>query len=85
MRPDGTKSVTITLTPAEHAELGRLAGKHRVHQSTMIRAALHCYHLHGVENVRSSAENFRVTAEHLANGTTPFGVLVAEGIERSGR
>ena len=78
MRPDRTKPVTITLTTNEHAELTRLARKHGVHQSTMIRAALLCYNPHGLEDVRRVADSFRTAADHLADGRAPLGLPVAE-------
>lgn len=80
MRPDGTKSVSITLTPDEHAELKRLARKEGVHTSTIIRAAMHHYHLHQGEqahvDVREAARRFRATSECMAgNRPPPFDVL----------
>lgn len=80
MRPEGTKAVSITLTDEEHAEVKRLARKEGVHPSTIIRAAMHHYHLHQGEHehvdVREAARRFRATSECMAgNSPPPFDAL----------
>ena len=80
MRPDGTKSVSITLTAEEHMEVKRLARKEGVHASTIIRAAMHHYHQHQGDyehvDVREAARRFRATSEGMAGKRPPpFDVL----------